>query len=470
MVRLGTVAALALCATSVYGQYKPTGTICGKDKKCPEDKPCCSQYGECGVGAFCLGGCDPLFSNSLDSCVPEPVCQDKSYKFDSLDGIADKTKYLGDASKADFVADGNPSMLGEDAVLLTLQEDTTGTLLASTAYVWYGKVSARLKTSRGRGVVTAFILLSDVKDEIDFEFVGVDLETAQTNYYFQGITNYDNGENITITDTFENYHTYEIDWTPEQITWSIDGKIGRTQKKSETWNKTGNHFDYPQTPSRIQLSLWPAGLPTNGKGTVDWAGGQIQWDGPDYNPPGYYYASVSEVKVQCYDPPDKAKKSGSKSYVFSDEAGTEEAVEVTGKETVLKSLIGTGTDMSKELPSKSKDEDDKESETDSSDAAESSLADITIPGQTGGGPGGADSQRGGGDEGAGAEDTPSSTLETGDEEGTVPGAESTEGASEFVQGTGSGEDSSSNAPAQGEKVLKGSMFAVLVAMAGVILL
>lgn len=46
-----------------------------------------------------------------------------------------------------------------------------------------------MKSSRGAGVVAAFILLSDVKDEIDFEFVGADLQTAQSNYYFQGITN-----------------------------------------------------------------------------------------------------------------------------------------------------------------------------------------------------------------------------------------------------------------------------------------
>jgi beta-glucanase (GH16 family) len=70
-----------------------------------------------------------------------------------------------------------------------MAQGTVGTLLASSTYMWYGKTSATLKTSRGKGVVTAFILLSDVKDEIDFEFVGADLSTAQTNYYFQGITN-----------------------------------------------------------------------------------------------------------------------------------------------------------------------------------------------------------------------------------------------------------------------------------------
>ena len=68
-----------------------------------------------------------------------------------------------------------------------MAQSTVGTLLASASYVWYGKVTATLKTSRGAGVVTAFILLSDVKDEIDFEFVGANLTAAQSNFYFQGV-------------------------------------------------------------------------------------------------------------------------------------------------------------------------------------------------------------------------------------------------------------------------------------------
>ncbi len=140
------------------------------------------------MGAYCLGGCNPRFSNQLESCVPEPVCQSQTHKFTSLDGIVPNTKYLGDPSKAKWVSSGEPAHF-EDQVLLTMPMDSVGTLLASTGYMLYGSVSATLKTSRGRGVVTAFILLSDVLDEIDFEFIGVDLETAQSNYYFQGITN-----------------------------------------------------------------------------------------------------------------------------------------------------------------------------------------------------------------------------------------------------------------------------------------
>src|ERR1700712_2353961 len=148
----------------------------------------CLEYGQCGVGAYCLGGCDPRSSFSLNSCTPAPVCESKTYTFPNLASIAPNDKYLGDASTADWVSSGNPVQYGTD-VLLTMAPSTVGTLLASTSYMWYGNVQVKFKTSRGQGVVTAFILLSDVKDEIDYEFVGVDLTTAQTNYYYQGIPN-----------------------------------------------------------------------------------------------------------------------------------------------------------------------------------------------------------------------------------------------------------------------------------------
>jgi len=133
-----------------------------------------------------------MFSYNLDSCVPEPACKSSNYKFTSLDGIVSNKHYLGDSSKGDWVSSGTPlEAPTNDAVILTLQESgesASGTLLASTTYVWYGKVSAQMKSSRGQGVVSAFILLSDNKDEIDFEFIGTDLSVAQSNFYYQGIT------------------------------------------------------------------------------------------------------------------------------------------------------------------------------------------------------------------------------------------------------------------------------------------
>ena len=127
-------------------------------------------------------------SFSLDACVPAPVCQDKTFKMDSTDRMVEISKYLGDPSKADWVYQGEPRAYNGN-VLLTMPAHSVGTVVATSDYVWYGNVKAKLKTSRGAGVVTAFILLSDVKDEIDYEFVGTELTTAQTNYYFQGIPN-----------------------------------------------------------------------------------------------------------------------------------------------------------------------------------------------------------------------------------------------------------------------------------------
>jgi beta-glucanase (GH16 family) len=120
--------------------------------------------------------------------VPEPVCEDKTYTFTSLDGISGKDKFLGDSSTTDWVMDGK-AIIFKDTALLTMAPGSVGTVLATSIYLWYGNVKARFKTSRGQGVVTAFILLSDVKDEIDYEFVGVNLTTAQSNYYHLGITN-----------------------------------------------------------------------------------------------------------------------------------------------------------------------------------------------------------------------------------------------------------------------------------------
>ena len=122
--------------------------------------------------------------------MPAPICNSQDYQLNSLEDTALNTKYLGDPSSAKWVYSGTPKVYNSQ-VLLTLSQDgpsASGTLLASTSYVWYGKVTANLTSSRGAGVVSAFILLSDVKDEIDFEFIGADLSNVQSNFYFQGIT------------------------------------------------------------------------------------------------------------------------------------------------------------------------------------------------------------------------------------------------------------------------------------------
>jgi|SRR5579862_1806303 len=161
--------------------------------------------------------------------------------------------------------------------------------------------------------------MSDVKDEIDYEFVGKDLETGQTNIYWQALPYYGNSANITnITDTFTDWHTYSVDWTPDQIVWSVDGVAKRTKTRASTWNATSGLYNYPQTPSRVQLSIWPGGASSQAQGTIDWAGGPIDWSGPDIQSNGYYYMQIANVTVKCYSPPagTQTQGQGKVSYVY----------------------------------------------------------------------------------------------------------------------------------------------------------
>lgn len=348
-MKLSTVVLAALTALAVADEYKSVS--CDVDNHCPEDKPCCSQYGECGTGAYCLGGCDPKSSFELKSCMPMPVCKKRQSKFTSMDRIAKNTEYLGDAENYDWVYTGN-LIQQNNGLLLTMPKNSVGTVLSSTDYMWYGKVSATFKSSHLQGVVSAFILFSDVKDEIDYEFVGADTNTVQTNYYWQGVLDWTHGRNISVDNTHENFFTYSIDWTPDQITWAVDDQPGRVLKKSDTWNETSKSYMYPQTPSRIQLSLWPAGQASNAEGTIAWAGGEIDWDAEDIQKYGYYYATVTEIDVDCYEPPASAKKSGDKSYRYTDLNAMESDVEITGDDTKLASFDATGADPEKDDGSK----------------------------------------------------------------------------------------------------------------------
>lgn len=221
----------------------------------------------------------------------------------------------------------------------------------------------------------------------------------------------------------------------------------RTLQKSSTFNKTDNQYHYPQTPARVQLSLWPAGLSKNGVGTVDWAGGLIDWNADDPKTNGYYYSMYKSISIECYDTPSGANVTGSKSYLYTDRKGLNSSISLTNDDTILKSLLGTGTDMDKDYPSASA----------SSGSASQTSSVATVPGLTGAGPG-TDGTRGGSDTGGSDSDSGSSAT-TG-----ASGAAST-GIGGFTQGTQKG-----STAAKGEEVMKGSAFAALIAFVGILMM
>jgi len=196
----------------------------------------------------------------------------------------------------------------------------------------------------------------------------VDLNTAQTNLYWQALPYYGNSANITnITDTFDDWHTYSVNWQPDQITWAVDGVVGRTKTRASTWNSTSGLYNYPQTPSRVQLSIWPGGASDQAPGTIAWAGGAINWSSQDIQSNGYYYMQVQSVSVTCASPLSGTAEqgNGSVSYVYdtsttqflnnsvirmSPAGETRVNQIVSDKGTTLLSQLGSGTNTTAAPP------------------------------------------------------------------------------------------------------------------------
>jgi len=227
-------------------------------------------------------------------------------------------------------------------------------------------------------------------------------------------------------------------------------------EKKNTWNATANRWDYPQTPARVQLSLWPGGLTTNAKGTIDWAGGLVDWNSEDIKNNGYYYAAFQSVEISCFNAKSAPGTNNGKSYTYNNLAGTNNTVVDGNGATVLKSFLGTGTDM------------DAGASTGS--AASPSTTVESIPGLSGAGVGANahdDTDTGSDSSTTGSSDsTDTSSTSSGSDSGSS-GSTSNTGFSQGASSDSSSQSTTNSAErlaASQEKVLKGSMFAAIIAV------
>ena len=185
---------------------------------------------------------------------------------------------------------------------LAMPKRSAGSLLTTTRSLLYGRVGVSLKTGQGRGVITTFVLFSNVHDEIDFEFLGGDLLHAQTNYYHQGeLIHTRMVKAYTETNIHDEWHYYEIDWNEERIHWLVDGRIVRTLQKVDTWDPLRQIYKYPQTPMKLHVSIWPGGSESNSPGTIDWAGGLVDWENsPDIVQKGEFDCKIEYISIEPY--------------------------------------------------------------------------------------------------------------------------------------------------------------------------
>ncbi len=127
----------------------------------------------------------------------------------------------------------------------------------SQKYVKYGKIEVRMMAAKGSGILSTFFTWKEGSEqsavfweEIDVEVFG---KNNATQWQSNIITGFDprstseqiHNNSISLGDEF---HTYSVEWTPEYVSWNIDGQQVRT-------TSTQSAKDL-KSPAGIRFNLW----------------------------------------------------------------------------------------------------------------------------------------------------------------------------------------------------------------------
>lgn len=176
----------------------------------------------------------------------------------------------------------------------------------------FGKVQITMKAAPGAGIVSTLVLESDDLDEIDMEWLGADSTEVQTNYFGKGdVTTYNRGAFNPAANNQGQFITYTVEWTSEQITWSVGGTIVRVLTPA-----TADTNQYPQTPMRVKFGSWSGGDSSNAAGTIAWARGPTDYaNGP-------FTMTVQSIAVTDY--------STGTQYKYGDTSGSWGSIQAVG--------------------------------------------------------------------------------------------------------------------------------------------
>ena len=201
-----------------------------------------------------------------------------NYIYDDFDTLLDRwiiQIYGFPGNGSNMVEDNvyiNSSMLNLD---LTINEDIMLPMpynageVGDTTFFEFGYFETRIKPNVVEGSVGSFFLMNRFEmtnwehKEIDIEFLGNNLTSIQmtTHDYQDGGTNhmYSDSTMDLGFDIRDDFHNYGILWTPDSVSWFIDGDFFHTET-----------LYVPQVPLSIHLNNWACDESVDGM--VDWLG------------------------------------------------------------------------------------------------------------------------------------------------------------------------------------------------------
>ncbi|EPS45459.1 hypothetical protein H072_601 [Dactylellina haptotyla CBS 200.50] len=243
--------------------------------------------------------------NPLKGCFKDDPALGTTYTYDYTRNRAAAPQFeiVSSASRISYEADG---------MHMRVQMKGDSPTLQSQFYIFWGKTEIVMKAGPGAGIVSSLVFQSDDLDEIDVEFIGSQPGNVQTNIFSKG--NQDvhiYGANTAVADAVGVFHKYTVDWTPDAITWYIDGVSVRTLTRAALGDV------YPQTPMQIKFGPWAAGDPSNAPGTIEWAGGEIDYNNAPFD------MVVQSLTVTDY-------STGATKYRYKDTSGSSGSIEIVG--------------------------------------------------------------------------------------------------------------------------------------------
>lgn len=128
--------------------------------------------------------------------------------------------------------------------------------MQTSGHYSYGRYEVIMRPARGSGTVSSFFTYTgswfgDPHDEIDIEFLGKDTTKVHFNYFRKGKTGADEIFDLPF-DAADADRLYAFEWTPEGITWFVEGVPYYTTPAGDA--------GLPVAPGRIYMNVW-AGEP-----------------------------------------------------------------------------------------------------------------------------------------------------------------------------------------------------------------
>ncbi len=141
--------------------------------------------------------------------------------------------------------------------------------IRTNARFGFGLYEARIRVAAGSGLNTAIFTysgppLTNVHDEIDFEFLGKTPSKVQLNYFSSARGGHESLEPLD-TNASVGFNNYAFEWLPDRIKWYVNGNLVRVTTGSMT----------PSVAGQFLLTLW------SGSSALDaWLG---KFDDPRYS-------------------------------------------------------------------------------------------------------------------------------------------------------------------------------------------